>query len=425
MRKIPSLIATMTAAFGALTLGAALVADAAGAEIVVTPVAPPLAGSMNKLGSETLGRLVAHRGDKTVVVSPYGLGSALHLLSLGAAGSAEKSLRAKLLPSGVDAGKQGDGLIVLKRQILGASRDRLKLTMASAIFVPKSATPSPRFVGTARGVFDTSLEALDFKSTNALERINAWAKEATHGLIPHVVEQLDPDARFVLANAIYFNGAWDTAFDVARTAKAPFTRIDGSARDAAMMDATMPTAFAEFDNLQAVWLPYDGKDISMLVIAPGPQRGPAEVSEALKRQSLDVLMAAAFERRRMASVQVRLPRFRAESNLDITDALARQRLAPALSARSDYRAINKAKGGPLVVSHRAVLEVTEAGTKAAAATTITTDRSLALPPIVFSADRPFAFAIVHRATQAILFAGYIADPGDGPGPAPAEPKIVR
>ena len=87
-------------------------------------------------------------------------------------------------------------------------------------------------------------------------------------------------------------------------------------------------------------------------------------------------------------------------------------------------AINKAAGGPLQVTHRAVLEVTESGTRAAAATAITSDRSMAAKPS-FSADRPFAVAIVHRPTGAILFAGYIADPGDDPGPAPAEPKAVR
>jgi serpin B len=67
-----------------------------------------------------------------------------------------------------------------------------------------------------------------------------------------------------------------------------------------------------------------------------------------------------------------------------------------------------------------VVDVTEAGTVAAAATAVATDRSLAVTPVL-SADRPFAFAIVHEPTGAVLFAGYIADPGEEPATEPGQP----
>jgi serpin B len=64
------------------------------------------------------------------------------------------------------------------------------------------------------------------------------------------------------------------------------------------------------------------------------------------------------------------------------------------------------------VIHRVVLEVTEEGAEAAAATGIVGTRSAAMPerPVVFRADRPFVVAIVDRETQAILFLGYVAEP---------------
>ena len=58
----------------------------AAAEPPLTAESRALAQRMNQLGSETLSRLAGRRGDSTVVASPYGLGSALHLLLLGAAG---------------------------------------------------------------------------------------------------------------------------------------------------------------------------------------------------------------------------------------------------------------------------------------------------------------------------------------------------
>jgi serpin B len=361
------------------------------------------------------------------VVSPYCLGSALHLLLLGATGAAEKSLQA-LLPTDMGAGKQDEGLALLKRHVLGASRDKLRLTLSSAVFLPasaESARRSPRFLARARDILDATVEVLDFRSPGALERINAWASGATQGLVPRVLDDLDPEARFVLANAVYFNGAWQTAFNPVRTAKAPFTLIDGSTREAAMMAATMRIGHAAFGNLQAVWLPYDGGEVAMLAIAPGDGQGPTAVANALKGRSLHDLMAEAQEQRRMATVQVRLPRFRAESRLDVAEALAELGLKAALGAGAGYEAIGGPGNGPLQVIHRAVLEVNEAGTKAAATTAVVTERSLAPTTPLFSADRPFAFAIVHEPTQAILFAGYIADPGDTPPSPTAGPKSVR
>jgi len=398
----------------------ALLPAQAAAETSQPGEARAFAERMNPIGSETLGRLAGRRGDSTVVISPYGLGSALHLLGLGAAGEAERSLHGRLLPAGIAAGEQDAGLTALRDQLMGATHDKLQLTLANAVFVPVTASSSPRFIKRARAIFDAPVEAIDFKGAGALERINAWARDATHGLVPRILDEIDPDARFVLANAVYFNGAWETAFALERTAKGPFTRADGTRREATMMDATLPAGFAEIGNLQAVWLPYAGREVAMLVIAPGPGQGPATVAEALQGQSLAGLMAEAHKKRRITPVRVLVPRFRAESSRDVTEALAHLGLAPAFAAPSNYAAINKKKSGPLMVVHRAVLEVGEKGSRAAAVTAVAPERSLSIAPLL-AADRPFAFAIVHEPTGAILFAGYVADPGEEPASEPGQP----
>ena len=410
MCKDRSLIARMSAGAGAALLTVGLIANAATAGPVLSKEAGQIAELSNQLGSTTVSRLIGKKGDNTVVVSPYGLGSALHLLLMGAArgSAAENSLRDGLLPAGVRVGNQDEPLKLLGERILGSRSDKLELALASAVFVPKAAEHSSLFAVRAGKVFDAPFVALDFKQSGALAEINAWVKDKTQGLIPSIIEQLEPDARFVLTNAVYFRGTWDKAFDPSRTAKAPFTRVDGSKHEVAMMDTTLPVELSDFDGLRAVWLPYDGGEVAMLVVAAGPEGAPTMVADALRSKAVGGLVAAAQKTLRRGLVQVRLPRFRAESGLDVTDALSSQ-IGPALAANSNYDAIHKGKRGPLQVIHRAVLEVSETGTVAAAATAVTSDRSLAVTP-VFSADRPFAFAIVHRPTQAVLFAGYIADP---------------
>ncbi|CAN6217071.1 unnamed protein product [Urochloa humidicola] len=67
------------------------------------------------------------------------------------------------------------------------------------------------------------------------------------------------------------------------------------------------------------------------------------------------------------------------------------------------------------VLHKAVMEVNEEGTEAAAATAILAIGScgpLKHPPggVDFVADHPFAFFLMEEMSGAILFAGHVLDP---------------
>jgi serine protease inhibitor len=63
------------------------------------------------------------------------------------------------------------------------------------------------------------------------------------------------------------------------------------------------------------------------------------------------------------------------------------------------------------VMHKAFVEVNEEGTEAAAATGVTMRLlSIAEPPPVFRADRPFIFMIRDNVSQSILFMGKVGNP---------------
>jgi serpin B len=66
------------------------------------------------------------------------------------------------------------------------------------------------------------------------------------------------------------------------------------------------------------------------------------------------------------------------------------------------------------IEHRAVIDVSENGTEAAAATAVAVPVSMVVAPWQpFRVDRPFLFAVVNDETNAILFEGLIADPRQG------------
>jgi leukocyte elastase inhibitor len=213
----------------------------------------------------------------------------------------------------------------------------------------------------------------------------------------------------MLINATMFKGKWAAPFDAASTRNEPFTRANGSKHDVPMMNAAVKLRYARTARWHAVAIPYAGSRFEMVVMtARNPAKIQAVRKELSRKSFIQALDGVAMEER---DVILKLPRFKAEFGADLTPVLAQLGLAPAFGPQADYRGITSAPLRGLTVIQRAMIEVTEQGTEAAAATAVTTTRSLEGPePVTFAADRPFVFGIVDSVTGAVLFVGSIADP---------------
>ena len=107
-----------------------------------------------------------------------------------------------------------------------------------------------------------------------------------------------------------------------------------------------------------------------------------------------------------------LPRFKADYRATLNPALIALGMGEAFGPGADFRPMGLKESVLGAVIHKAVLEVDEKGTVAAAATGVTV-RSLAVPAapeVVMRVDRPFFCAIRDDATGTLLFAGAIRDP---------------
>jgi serpin B len=117
------------------------------------------------------------------------------------------------------------------------------------------------------------------------------------------------------------------------------------------------------------------------------------------------------------SVALALPRFKASFAADLVPPFHKAGMKLAFDDGADFSGMTGTKPGGLkigAIKHRAVIEVSEAGTEAAAATSVvmeTTSLRVERPkPIPFVVDRPFLFWIVDDASSAVLFQGRIMDP---------------
>ena len=163
--------------------------------------------------------------------------------------------------------------------------------------------------------------------------------------------------------------------------------------------------------LEVIELPYVGDSLSMFIILPDRPTTLAELENSLTFDDL-VNVRQKFQ---MTSGQVTLflPKFRLDERLSLAQLLAAMGMRDLFTeGLADLSGIDGSR--ELYVSevlHRAVVEVNEEGTEAAATTAMNMTiggpgRSSGL----FRADRPFLFFIQHRATKSVLFLGRLVKP---------------
>jgi serpin B len=229
-----------------------------------------------------------------------------------------------------------------------------------------------------------------------------------------------PPNATILLNAVYFKAHWRSRFVVSATQDEAF-HLDGSQSvQTPTMHKTEHLALARQPGFRAVALPYDVGGIEMVVVLPDATDGAAAIARRLDAPQLDALFAAlhAAETER---VDLALPKFKARFAADHVET-AFQRLGMVEAFDPDRADFSGVTGQPVgqermfisQIAHRAMVDVMETGTEAAAATAVVLSRHAAsppgLPPTPFHVDHPFLFYVLEETTGAILFQGRIVDP---------------
>jgi serpin B len=246
--------------------------------------------------------------------------------------------------------------------------------------------------------------------------INNWVEKQTRGTIKEMLSPgcLSSLTRLVLANAVYFKGAWESPFRKDSTKEETFHLSATETARVPLMWQEDTFRYLANDTLQALELPYAGGKLSMVVLLPTKVDGLPALEKALSKENLKTWLAPMPAQK----VEVYLPRFRMTHTLSLADMLARMGMPDAFDQdRADFRGISA--GEPLYISlvlHRAFVEVKENGTEASATTAVVMDLAMAPPPgitvrpPVFRADHPFLFLIRENHTGSILFMGRVTDP---------------
>ncbi|XP_051910719.1 leukocyte elastase inhibitor-like [Hippocampus zosterae] len=225
----------------------------------------------------------------------------------------------------------------------------------------------------------------------------------------------------VLVNAIYFKGKWNQQFKEDLTVEAPFRVNKNDTKQVMMMYQNSKFNFNIIPelNCQVLEMPYEGKDVSMLIFLPNEIEDDTTGLEKLERElTYDTIMKSTQPDKMEIDVEVLvgLPRFKLEVTYYLEEILINMGMVDAFDGdRSDFSGMSLANDLALSqVIHKAFVEVNEEGTEAAAATAVIVAviTSVGEPkvPKVFVADHPFLFFIRHNPSKTILFAGQYTTP---------------
>ena len=389
------------------------------------PMATPPGGTgdlraMAKGGDDftlALYQKLSQDSDDNIFVSPASVRVALAMAYAGAKGQTQQQMAQVLnLDDGPDV-HAAMGQLLQKYQPRPPSR--YELTVANALWVKQGVPVRPGFVEIVRQRYGGAVESADFtQASQAAGQINAWAAQATRDKIQNLISptMLSDQTRLVLTNAVYFKGTWMSRFDPAQTRAEPFRLIANQTVPTSMMQQTGTYAYAQDGVLQVLSMPYQGKDLSMVILLPALRGQPTgnELKELERRLSPDQIDAWV---RSLSSehVQVVVPKFTLSTQYQLVPMLSAMGMPRAFDAQqADFSGMADDPQRLFIshVVHKAYVDVNEEGTEASAATGVIVGVKSAVPtqPRVFRADHPFIFIIRHEPTGTVLFMGRVMNP---------------
>ena len=390
-----------------------LSASAAKIEIPETPMQGAHGAALSKSGEVLLSRSMELANDPNgnYLISPISIQMALGMCATGSDpdSATRKELMNVLFPG------CGDDPSVLNEEMATFAKRMVESkeagwNVANSIWVNDNGRVKLRdsYIRDAVNYYKAELFQAPF-DTSTVEAINQWVKENTRERIPEILEDLSPEARIALVNALAFDGEWAVQYEETQVDEnGKFTNANGEEKTVAMLYSQEDRAIKLAGGVGFI-KPYKGGQYSFVGILPPEGMSTADYMKKIAEDPTS--FAEAYLAPEYNDVYVTMPEFKAEYGSVLNDLLKSLGVQEAYSDNAHFQAMVSDDSMPVkigTVIHKTMIEVDRHGTKAAAATVVIMDEAAAIPmeePIFVKLDRPFVYAIVDDASGVPVFLG--------------------
>lgn len=354
--------------------------------------------------------VVAAGAGQNAILSPYSVSATLKMVDVGAAGETDAQIQSVLHLSGNGTAIAPAYAALACEDETDGSESGNTLSIANSVWAQQAMPFVPGFLSTLSTGYDAPLQQVDFEGdpTAATSSINAWVSTSTQGQIPSLLTPgaVNQSTRLVLVNAVYFKGAWQTAFDPSRTQPQPFTLSDGTVVSVPTMNGIVSLKAGSSGGSQITELGYQGGGMAMDFVVP--QGTLSDMVAGLTPAVLQALVGSLGPSQ--YDVQLLLPKFSFDTTLALAPILGGLGMPDLFDpTKANLSGMDGAMDLYVgFVAHEAIIEVDESGTVAAAASGGGVQGGAVEAPTAI--DRPFLFLIRDVKNGSILFMGQVEDP---------------
>ena len=347
------------------------------------------------------------QGNVSTVVSPISVTYMLGMLNDGAAGTTRDEIAATL-GFGADPKAVNEYCKKMIENAPGVD-PAATVRIANSINVnsAKGLSLLGAFVNDMKNYYSAQVEALDFTKGRALEKINNWCSKKTDGMIPGVLDEINPDAAMYLLSAIYFNADWTEKFDRNDTRSSTFTLTDGSVVTRELMHRKAIAQGCQSELCSMLRIPFGSGGYSMYVMLPAEGRTTSDLISDMSQQALNDHLNAINTTPQ--EVDILMPKFEIVSDIDLIEVLKSMGIQSAFTTSADFSNMSSMSLYVSMMKQKAKIEVNEDGAKASAVTVAmageTSPGPVQYEKAEFHANRPFLYLVIEESTRSIFFIG--------------------
>lgn len=364
------------------------------------------AGAEMNFGVDLLKKCYENKkeGVKNLLISPLSVSAALSMTANGADGETLGEME-KLLGNGLSLDEMNEYMAYYISQL--PDEEKEKIYLADSIWFKDDPTLKvyDEFLETNKKYYNAEIYKSAFEPDTIVKDVNSWVNRNTQGMIPTLItkENIKSNTMMMLINTLYFEAEWWSPY--LSTTDGTFTDLDGNKLPIKKMDS-MERQYFDLGNADAFKKPYKNGDYSFVGILPHEDVDFNEYISNLDGAALAEGLKEC-EDPDTVDLYVMIPKFKYNYSESLKDILSALGMKTAFDEnKADFSKINDLSvedALPLYIDdvlHKTKIEVTEKGTKAAAATAVVMGAGAAAPiekkKVYIYLDRPFVYMIVDK-----------------------------
>lgn len=341
--------------------------------------------------------------NKNILISPLSITAALSMTANGADGETRDEME-QVLGSGIKLDDLNEYLAWYLNNLPDGQMEKLRAANSIWIKDIPSFKVLDSFLETNQRYYSSEIYKAAFDKSTAKD-INSWVNRNTDGMIPQMLKENifdeNKDILMTLVNTLFFEADWKTPYSNSYDSK--FTGINGEKTDIKAM-SSREYLYYELDNADAFKKPYAGR-YSFVGILPHEDLDLYDFIDGLDAAELTEALSDPYDPSKLL-LHAMIPKFSYNYELDLNDILTDMGMGSAFKGSADFSKINDLSvpgAQPLMINsvlHKTRIEMTEKGTRAAAATSVSMAAGSAAPTdqkiVDIILNRPFVYMIVDE-----------------------------